>query len=224
MFGFVILLSFELLRCYASDQGLVKPLELLVTGDSCQDVCTSRYIRAGLGSQPAIIQRHQAIRSGDYFSGSAFLGGILWRGDLWNLHLRNQIVKRVTGCFSSPTILLSFAMGGILMLYGCGPDGQTESLATALRGPAPGAVAGVSLSVAWDPVSDPTVVGYTLYYGTSSTNSFGSCAYKHSIFSSSSSVTISGLEPNTTYYFAVSAYNGLSSACSAEVSTTTRPT
>lgn len=118
-------------------------------------------------------------------------------------------------------ILLAFAMTGILTLNGCGPDGQTDSLATALHAPKTGTVAAVSLSVVWDPVPDPSVVGYTLYYGTSSTNVFGSCSYANSVFSSSPNVTLSGLAPNTTYYFAVSAYNGLSSACSGEVSTTT---
>ena|SRR5215472_15674897 len=35
--------------------------------------------------------------------------------------------------------------------------------------------------------------------------------------------TITGLAPNTTYYFAVSAYNGMSGPCSNEVSTVTPP-
>lgn len=126
-----------------------------------------------------------------------------------------------SGCFPTSAILLALAMTGIVALYGCGPDGQAEDLAGALRGPTTGAAASISLSVTWDPVPDPSIVGYTLYYGTSSTHSSGSCAYDHSIFSSSPRVTISGLAPNTTYYFAVSAYNGLSSACSGEVSTTT---
>jgi hypothetical protein len=41
------------------------------------------------------------------------------------------------------------------------------------------------------------------------------------MFSSSPSVTVTGLANNTTYYFAVSAYNGLESACSAEVAMVT---
>ena len=39
----------------------------------------------------------------------------------------------------------------------------------------------------------------------------------------SPSATITDLDPNTLYYFAVSAYNGLESACSNEVSTLTPP-
>jgi len=39
----------------------------------------------------------------------------------------------------------------------------------------------------------------------------------------SPSATVPNLDPNTTYYFAVSAYNGLESPCSEEVSTVTAP-
>ena len=35
-------------------------------------------------------------------------------------------------------------------------------------------------------------------------------------------VTLTGLSPNTTYFFAVSAYNGKESACSTEVTTFTQ--
>lgn len=38
-----------------------------------------------------------------------------------------------------------------------------------------------------------------------------------------STATVNGLEPNTLYYFAVSAYNGQSGLCSNEVSTVTPP-
>lgn len=74
-------------------------------------------------------------------------------------------------------------------------------------------------SLAWDPV--PGVLGYFVHYGTSSAGALGSCSYAQSTFSSSPSATVSGLATNTTYYFAVSAYNGLESSCSAEVSTLT---
>jgi len=39
----------------------------------------------------------------------------------------------------------------------------------------------------------------------------------------SPSATITNLDPDTRYYFTVSAYNGLESACSSEVSTVTDP-
>ena len=79
----------------------------------------------------------------------------------------------------------------------------------------------VAVSLAWDTVNDPSVMGYFLYYGTQSPNSLGSCTYAQSTFITSPMATVDGLTPNTTYFFAVSAYNGLQSLCSAEVSTVT---
>ena len=76
-----------------------------------------------------------------------------------------------------------------------------------------------SASLAWDPVSG--VLGYIVHYGTQSPASAGSCAYAQSAFSSTPAATVTGLEANTTYFFAVSAYNGLESPCSAELSTVT---
>ena len=124
------------------------------------------------------------------------------------------------------------------LLSGCGGGGTTADGSTVTNTPSQGGggtsgsgsgsgtssspvTASASASLAWDPVSDPSVVGYIVHYGTQSTNSSGSCAYAQSTFSSSPAVTVSGLAPNTNYYFAVSAYNGLESACSSEVSTVT---
>ena len=81
-----------------------------------------------------------------------------------------------------------------------------------------------TVSLAWDPVQDPTVTGYYVHYGLQSPNSAGSCAYSQSSFSSSPATMVTGLAPNTTYYFSVSAYNGLESKCSSEVSTFTQAT
>ena len=39
----------------------------------------------------------------------------------------------------------------------------------------------------------------------------------------SSSATVTNLDPDTLYYFTVSSYNGLESACSSEVTTVTPP-
>jgi len=80
-------------------------------------------------------------------------------------------------------------------------------------------------SLTWSAETDPSVLGYYVHYGTQSPNSVGSCAYALSIYYSLTSlsdaslptVSISGLATDTTYYFAVSAYNGLESPCSAEV-------
>ncbi len=93
-----------------------------------------------------------------------------------------------------------------------------------------------SASLAWDPVdgvhggqvhldlleeSGIHVVehGYYVYYGTESQGSAGSCSYPNKVFTSTPSATVSGLTPNTTYYFAVSSFNGLESECSGEAAT-----
>lgn len=82
----------------------------------------------------------------------------------------------------------------------------------------------------WDPVQDSSLTGYYVHFGTQSANSAGSCTYTQSSFYSLASLTnksspmatLTGLSPNTTYFFAVSAYNGKESACSNEASTFTQ--
>ena len=139
------------------------------------------------------------------------------------------------------TLILGLAILTFSLLAGCSSSGDAENLSVAPSsggggssggssssngggsgGSSQTAVAGTaSASLAWDSVSDSSVVGYIVHYGTQSPNSLGSCAYQQSTFSSSPSTTVTGLAANTTYYFAVSAYNGLESACSAEVTTVT---
>jgi hypothetical protein len=80
-----------------------------------------------------------------------------------------------------------------------------------------GAGGGAIASVAWDPVNDPTVVSYTVHYGKQSSGSVGSCDYEHSVDVTVPATAIGGLEFNTQYYFAISAFNGSHSSCSAEV-------
>jgi hypothetical protein len=72
--------------------------------------------------------------------------------------------------------------------------------------------------LSWEPVNDPSVVSYMVHYGKQSSGTSGSCNYENSVEVAEASATIGGLEFNTLYYFAVSAYNGLQSACSEEVS------
>lgn len=72
------------------------------------------------------------------------------------------------------------------------------------------------VTLAWDQSPDPTVVGYAVYYGVSSRN------YTNRIdVGDALTVTIS-IQPETTYFFAVTDYNigGLESDYSAEVSYT----
>ena len=85
-----------------------------------------------------------------------------------------------------------------------------------------------SATLSWSPHPDPTIVGFFVHYGTGSPNSPESCTYAQgtyfplsSMTASSPGATISNLATGSTYYFAVSSYNGsLESACSNEVTKT----
>jgi len=104
------------------------------------------------------------------------------------------------------------------LLTGCGDGSEgTPSITTTP------ASTGATASLAWRPVHDPSVSAYFVHYGRQSPGHPGSCEYESSVYAASHSVTITDLDPNTTYYFSVSAYNGLESACSNEVSTVTPP-
>lgn len=105
------------------------------------------------------------------------------------------------------------------LLTGCAGSG--EGGPSISSSPGTSSVAGATATLAWDPVADSTVSGYYVYYGTQSPGQTGSCAYQYSQFVSSPTATLTNLARNTQYYFAVSAYNGMESACSTEVSTTT---
>lgn len=79
-----------------------------------------------------------------------------------------------------------------------------------------------TVSLTWNPVADSSIKGYFVYYGTTSPNSFGSCGYPMRKFTRTNTIKLHGLTPGTQYFFAVSAFNGLESACSAEASTIVR--
>ena len=111
---------------------------------------------------------------------------------------------------------------GIMLctVTGCGTGGEQGGGAAISTAVTPTAT---TASLVWDPVQDPTVIGYSAYYGTQSAGQPGLCAYQDAQFVTSPTTTIQGLDPNTQYYFAVSAYNGMSGPCSNEVSTVTPP-
>ena len=100
-------------------------------------------------------------------------------------------------------------------LSGCGGDGEGQTSTPADTG--------ITASLAWDPVPDPSVHSYFVYYGQQSPGQPGSCAYESSMRVISPSATVTNLDPDTLYYFVVSAHNGLESTCSNEVSTVTPP-
>jgi fibronectin type III domain protein len=102
----------------------------------------------------------------------------------------HQFSLRVTG---------GCVLGFYLALVSCGSDD---------------APAGASKTLSWTAVPEPSVVGYKLYYGTSSGQYDSQVDVGPDV-----SYTVNGLTPGTTYYFAVSAYNsGGESALSSEVS------
>ncbi|MFZ0828083.1 MAG: Ig-like domain-containing protein [Verrucomicrobiia bacterium] len=72
-----------------------------------------------------------------------------------------------------------------------------------------------SVTLAWNPSADPLVVGYNVYYGAAS------ATYTNEISAgTATNISISGLVPGTTYYFAATTYNAanMESAYSSEVS------
>jgi fibronectin type III domain protein len=128
---------------------------------------------------------------------------------------------KVTETVRIPLRLTSIVAGLLLttmpFLSGCGGGGETGSQ------PIVAAPEGATASLAWSPVPDPSVIAYFVHYGRQSPDHSGSCAYESSVHTTSPSATLTNLEPNTRYFFTVSAYNGLESACSNEVSTVTDP-
>ncbi len=106
-------------------------------------------------------------------------------------------------------IVVSLLLTTMPFLTGCGGGGEA------------GGGGGATASLAWSPVQDSSVYAYFVHYGQQSPGQPGSCAYESSMYVASPSATIINLDPNTLYYFTVSAYNGLESACSSEVATVT---
>ncbi|HXF93269.1 MAG TPA: fibronectin type III domain-containing protein [Nitrospiraceae bacterium] len=104
--------------------------------------------------------------------------------------------------------LLLFAAS--LTACGGGADGSSPEVLTE-TGPT-----GATATLAWDPVNDPTVQGYNVYYGTSSRR-----YQTYANAGLNTTYTVANLQPGTTYYFAVTAYNSAGeSGYSDEVSAT----
>ena len=116
------------------------------------------------------------------------------------------------------TIVAGLLLTIMPLLTGCGGGegggGEVSSEPSA-------APVGITASLAWNPVQDSSIDGYFVYYGRKSPGRAGSCKYERSAYVTSPSATLTNLDPNTRYYFTVSAYNGLESPCSGEVSTVT---
>ncbi len=82
---------------------------------------------------------------------------------------------------------------------------------------------GVSVHINWDHSPDSNITSYYVYYGKQPTTQPGSCSYEESQSVETPPATISGLEPNTPYFFAISAFNESESSCSPEIMMVTPP-
>ena len=127
-----------------------------------------------------------------------------------------------------PAIVTGLLLSAIPFLAGCGSGGETGTNPSVTVTPSTGGGAPTaSATLTWNEVQDPSVTppvsAYFVHYGRQSPGQPGSCVYESSMHTASASATVTDLDPNTVYYFAVSAYNGLESACSNEVSTQTPP-
>ena len=118
------------------------------------------------------------------------------------------------------TIVAGLLLTIMPFLTGCGGGGETGGDPIVTVTPAS---AGATASLAWSPVPYPSISTYFVHYGRQSPNQSGSCAYESSISVDSPSATVTNFDPNTLYFFTVSAYNGLESPCSNEVSTVAPP-
>lgn len=114
----------------------------------------------------------------------------------------------------TPSALSLIAVLSLSSVTDCGGGGNGD--------PA-GPIVGATVTLGWDPVQDPTVSAYDVHYGKQSPSQPGSCPSSDSIRVPAPPTSVTGLAPNTRYYFAVSAYNGLSGPCSNAVSTVTPP-
>jgi hypothetical protein len=108
-----------------------------------------------------------------------------------------------------------------------GAEPDPESLVTGLEGEdnpimsEPFTPPEATARLTWATHPDPTVAGYRVYYGKESSGEPGSCSYETSQSVEAPPAIITGLEPNTPYFFAISAFGGeegeAESPCSNEV-------
>jgi len=135
-----------------------------------------------------------------------------------NFPLQTSVIETNRMPVRQPAIVAGFLLTIIPYLAGCGggeTSGQPNVMVT------PSNDAGATARLTWNPVPDASVLAYFVHYGRQSPNQSGSCAYEYSISVDSPAATITNLDPDTRYYFTVSAFNGQESVCSSEVSIVT---
>lgn len=118
-------------------------------------------------------------------------------------------------------------------------DGEEDPMITMIPTPT-----GVTAHVTWVPPPDMNVAGYSIYYRKqlsaepsseessseepaseeSSSEEPSSCSSGESQAVEAPAATITGLEPNTRYLFAIRAFNESESLCSNEIAAVTPPT
>lgn len=101
-------------------------------------------------------------------------------------------------------------------------EADPEPLVAGLEGEdTPSTSTEATARLTWAVNPDPTVTGYRVYYGKESSGEPGSCSYETSQSIEAPPAIITGLEPNTPYFFAISAFGGeegeVESPCSNEV-------
>jgi len=83
---------------------------------------------------------------------------------------------------------------------------------------------GVTVRLYWQHSSDANIFGYYVYYGKQPAQESGSCsAYEANQAVDAPPATITGLEHDTLYFFAVKKFNESENACSDEIIVTTPP-
>ena len=104
-----------------------------------------------------------------------------------------------------------------MMLASCSSDNGGPAVSTSAT------PTGATAALERETVQDPTVKGYYVHYGKKSPAEVGSCSYEHSQYFPSPPATVTGLDANTQYFFAVSTFNGSLGVCSEEISAVTPP-
>ena len=131
---------------------------------------------------------------------------------MWDLTLTRTSFVCTRPSFNTVGLLLI----GISLLTGCGA-GDTSGQPNLSVSPDDHGTGGTA-RLTWDPVPDASISSYFVHYGRQSSTQSGSCRYEKALSVESPSATITNLDLDTRYYFAVSSYNGLESSCSNEVS------
>jgi hypothetical protein len=129
------------------------------------------------------------------------------------LYLLDQLLSNSQLIVGRGSIVLCLAFSS---LAGCGIGHEVGSPIAQTFSPD-----GTMVTLTWEPVNSPDVIGYYIHYGKRSPNQPGSCAYDRELFVSSPQGTVTGLALRSTYYFAASVFNGVESDCSNEVQTQT---